>query len=346
MCKTDLEWSLTYVGSPDSTQHDQLLDSVLIGPVAVGVNKFTFEAAAPDITKLPKQEWIGTTVVLLQCAYHEHVFFRVGYFVMNEYVGGELIEAPESIAARLERHKKWEAEKKEQEEKGEPEDDEEDEETDEEAVAEEQQDFIAEDDDLDDLTPSEGEEDDEEDEEDEEDGEDDGTGGKRPPAGKGPPQSAAGKHPSGESRPTTGGKVPPGGNTAAAKETEAMEVDASEAPKPAGEPTTNTTSNEKKRLRDHAKADGTANGHHKSENGNSANGKEGADSTAQEPAAKKKKTKEEEEEEEEDDLQIGNDDEAEDIGPRWYLNVDPNYIQRNVLMNEPRVTLFTIQWQD
>ncbi|PHH85707.1 hypothetical protein CDD83_46 [Cordyceps sp. RAO-2017] len=35
----DLEWKLTYVGSATSDQYDQELDSLLVGPVPVGVNK-------------------------------------------------------------------------------------------------------------------------------------------------------------------------------------------------------------------------------------------------------------------------------------------------------------------
>lgn len=38
--KEDLEWKLTYVGSSDSLDHDQELDSILVGPVPVGVNSF------------------------------------------------------------------------------------------------------------------------------------------------------------------------------------------------------------------------------------------------------------------------------------------------------------------
>lgn len=40
---TDLEWKLTYVGSADSEKHDQVLDSVLVGPVAAGQFRFVFQ---------------------------------------------------------------------------------------------------------------------------------------------------------------------------------------------------------------------------------------------------------------------------------------------------------------
>ncbi len=39
----DLEWKIIYVGSASSSDFDQELDSVLVGPVVMGMNKFVFE---------------------------------------------------------------------------------------------------------------------------------------------------------------------------------------------------------------------------------------------------------------------------------------------------------------
>ncbi|OAQ66477.1 histone deposition protein Asf1 [Pochonia chlamydosporia 170] len=90
----DLEWKLTYVGSATSDQYDQELDSLLVGPVPVGVNKFLFEADAPKITRIPDAEVIGVTVILLTCAYDGREFVRVGYYVNNEYDSEELNAEP------------------------------------------------------------------------------------------------------------------------------------------------------------------------------------------------------------------------------------------------------------
>lgn len=38
----DLEWKLTYVGSAETEAHDQVLDSVLVGPVPEGRHMFVF----------------------------------------------------------------------------------------------------------------------------------------------------------------------------------------------------------------------------------------------------------------------------------------------------------------
>lgn len=76
---------MTYVGSVDSESYDQVLDSILVGPIPKGVNRFVFEAPCPDHTKLPKKDVLGVTVVFLSCLFQEKEFLRVGYYVNNEY---------------------------------------------------------------------------------------------------------------------------------------------------------------------------------------------------------------------------------------------------------------------
>ncbi|KAL1594910.1 Histone chaperone asf1 [Nothophoma quercina] len=90
----DLEWKLTYVGSATSNEYDQELDSVLVGPLPVGVNKFLFRADPPDLSRIPNSEIIGVTVILLSCSYEDREFVRVGYYVNNEYVDEALALEP------------------------------------------------------------------------------------------------------------------------------------------------------------------------------------------------------------------------------------------------------------
>ncbi|KAI0121913.1 histone deposition protein Asf1 [Daldinia grandis] len=90
----DLEWKLTYVGSATSDQYDQELDSLLVGPIPVGVNKFIFEADSPKTTRIPDADILGVTVVLLTCSYDGREFVRVGYYVNNEYESDELNADP------------------------------------------------------------------------------------------------------------------------------------------------------------------------------------------------------------------------------------------------------------
>jgi histone chaperone ASF1 len=94
--KEDLDWKIIYVGSAESEKYDQELESVLVGPVPVGVNKFVFQAPAPDATKIPENDLLGVTVVLVTCSYNEKEFIRVGYYVNNSYSDPELVNNPPS----------------------------------------------------------------------------------------------------------------------------------------------------------------------------------------------------------------------------------------------------------
>ena len=65
-----------------------------MGPIPVGVNKFIFEADAPNTSRIPETDILGVTVILLTCAYDGREFVRVGYYVNNEYDSEELNAEP------------------------------------------------------------------------------------------------------------------------------------------------------------------------------------------------------------------------------------------------------------
>uniref|UniRef100_A0A5F9DL43 Anti-silencing function 1B histone chaperone n=1 Tax=Oryctolagus cuniculus TaxID=9986 RepID=A0A5F9DL43_RABIT len=90
----DLEWKIIYVGSAESEEFDQILDSVLVGPVPAGRHMFVFQADAPNPSLIPESDAVGVTVVLITCTYHRQEFIRVGYYVNNEYPSPELRENP------------------------------------------------------------------------------------------------------------------------------------------------------------------------------------------------------------------------------------------------------------
>lgn len=102
--EADLRWLRYFVCFPTlfpsvkltrySDEHDQELDSLLVGPIPVGVNKFVFEADPPDTKRIPDAEILGVTVILLTCAYDSREFVRVGYYVNNEYDSEELNADP------------------------------------------------------------------------------------------------------------------------------------------------------------------------------------------------------------------------------------------------------------
>ncbi|XP_003743267.1 histone chaperone asf1 [Galendromus occidentalis] len=92
--KEDLEWKIIYVGSAESEQYDQVLDTILVGPVPEGRHMFVFTADPPNPSRIPMQDLVGVTVVLLTCSYKEKEFIRVGYYVNVDYADAELKENP------------------------------------------------------------------------------------------------------------------------------------------------------------------------------------------------------------------------------------------------------------
>ncbi|KAF7130832.1 hypothetical protein RHSIM_Rhsim10G0074400 [Rhododendron simsii] len=87
---SDIEWKLTYV---DET-YDQVLESVVVGPVNIGNYRFVFEADPPDPSKIREDDIIGVTVLLLTCSYLGQEFIRVGYHVNKDYEDVQLREEP------------------------------------------------------------------------------------------------------------------------------------------------------------------------------------------------------------------------------------------------------------
>ncbi|VDL86338.1 unnamed protein product [Schistocephalus solidus] len=102
----DLEWKVVYVGSAYNSALDQTLDLILVGPVPVGRHQFVFEVDPPDPKKIPAEDLVGVTVVLIQALYRDQEFIRVGYYVNNEYKKEELRNEPppEPLLNELERN--------------------------------------------------------------------------------------------------------------------------------------------------------------------------------------------------------------------------------------------------
>ena len=44
------------------------------------------QAEAPDSSRIPEEDIIGVTVILITCSYRDQEFVRVGYYVNNEYM--------------------------------------------------------------------------------------------------------------------------------------------------------------------------------------------------------------------------------------------------------------------
>lgn len=90
----DIEWKIIYVGSAETEDKDQELESIMVGPVPVGTCKFVFEAEPPKWDVLPENEIRGVTVVLITCSYNQAEFIRIGYYLNNDYRDPALREEP------------------------------------------------------------------------------------------------------------------------------------------------------------------------------------------------------------------------------------------------------------
>ena len=56
--------------------------------------QFTVESNPPDFTKIPKDDLLDVTAIVLSVAYRKQEFFRVGYYIHNEYADPLLLENP------------------------------------------------------------------------------------------------------------------------------------------------------------------------------------------------------------------------------------------------------------
>lgn len=66
----------------------------MVGPVAIGINRFILEAGAPNPNSIPNNELLGVTVVLINCAYKNQKFVQIGYYVNNDYAEPVNLECP------------------------------------------------------------------------------------------------------------------------------------------------------------------------------------------------------------------------------------------------------------
>ena len=62
-----------------------------------GSYRFVFEGNPPDPSKIPVDDLLGVTVILLTCSYQDKEFIRIGYYVNVGYSDPELNENPPEV---------------------------------------------------------------------------------------------------------------------------------------------------------------------------------------------------------------------------------------------------------
>jgi histone chaperone ASF1 len=95
--KHSLTWRIIYIGQASCDEYDQILEEAEMDCEVAGRMMFTLEGQFPDVSKLPQNDVVGVTAILMTCSYNgTQEFFRVGYYVNNAYSEEfpDLIENP------------------------------------------------------------------------------------------------------------------------------------------------------------------------------------------------------------------------------------------------------------
>ena len=97
--KHDIEWKMIYIGSAEDEKYDQILQAIEVNVSSkLGTMKFEFSGDAPEIRKIPQNDLLGVTAILLCCNYNGQEFFRCGYYLNVLYDNEELnCNPPENI---------------------------------------------------------------------------------------------------------------------------------------------------------------------------------------------------------------------------------------------------------
>lgn len=85
----EYEWKIVYVGSAESKDFDQVLLSESLGFYSKGQHDLILRSASIDPDKIPKDELLAPSVVLLVGYHKNKQFFQVGYLVVKEYLDDE-----------------------------------------------------------------------------------------------------------------------------------------------------------------------------------------------------------------------------------------------------------------
>lgn len=98
------DWKIIYIGSPNNSNCDQIIDQFDMDNLAPGVMNFTVESNCPNFSQIPEEEiigmksiYLGTTAIIISVSYEKQEFFRCGYYVRNEY-DENIQEPPKNVS--------------------------------------------------------------------------------------------------------------------------------------------------------------------------------------------------------------------------------------------------------
>lgn len=91
----ELEWRFVYVGDPEDSSHDQLLDFVVMDKIEYGPVEFDWEVPPPDYSKIPEENSVfDSSIIQIIALIRKTEFFRCSFLIAHDYESEELKTNP------------------------------------------------------------------------------------------------------------------------------------------------------------------------------------------------------------------------------------------------------------
>lgn len=65
----NFDWRIVYLGSPNNSSFDQIIDEFDMNGIQAGVMTFNTDSNHPDFSKIPAQDVLGTTAIVISVSY-------------------------------------------------------------------------------------------------------------------------------------------------------------------------------------------------------------------------------------------------------------------------------------
>ena len=89
-----LDWKIIYVGSANSCDYDQVLESFSFPVEQVGNCSFGVSVSPPNPKLIPSlEDLLGATLLMISVVYNGEEFFRCSYFVYNNFEDENYIQS-------------------------------------------------------------------------------------------------------------------------------------------------------------------------------------------------------------------------------------------------------------
>lgn len=88
--KTPINFKIIYIGSIESSHHDQILISLEKKNIKIGEDKLYLTLDPPKKHLIPSlEDLLGMSALMVSCSFKNNEFFRCSYYVRNDYMDNE-----------------------------------------------------------------------------------------------------------------------------------------------------------------------------------------------------------------------------------------------------------------